>query len=121
MTELIERYFVAEWPHVAIGVPGRVGGLPRPSGRSCAHVSVWIEARHGWIYVRLWVPMHLQISGTLELVAAARHVFAGQRVVTDDGYIEIDHGERFEVGREVERDGEGPWWMSAVVFSFRIE
>jgi hypothetical protein len=115
VTQLIEQHFLTEWPAVAIGVPGRVGDPPAPSGSSCAHLSVWIgETRRGWIYVRLWVPVPLQITGTIVLVEAARHVFGGRRIVTDDGAIEIDHGERFDVGRD------GAWWMSAAVFSFRI-
>lgn len=116
MTELIQQHFLTEWPLVAIGVPGVVTGPPAPSGESRAHCSVFIgETRHGWIYVRLWVPLVVQIVGTMMLVEAARHVFANHRIQIDDGYIEIDQGERFDVGREI-----GGWWMSAVVFSFRI-
>lgn len=115
MIELIEQHFLNEWPLVAIGVPGVVRGPPVPAGESCAHLSVWIgETRRGWIYVRLWVPMVVQIAGTIVLVEAARHVFDGRQLAMDDGHINIDHGERFDVGRD------GPWWMSAAVFSFLI-
>lgn len=113
--ELIERHFKAEWPLVAIGVPGAVGDFPRPTAKTCAHCSVWIgETRHGWIYLRLWVPIEKQIEGTMLLVESARHVFDSRKISIDDGHIEIDHGERFDVGRD------GRWWMSAAVFSFRI-
>lgn len=120
-SELIRAYFRQGWPRVS-DVDFDVSGPPEPRGESLVHLQVWSglnraqlgAGRAGWAFVRIWVPLWLQISLTTELHRAAREVLEGTIIPSDDGRIQIDEGERMEIGKE------RMWWMSVVSFPFRF-
>lgn len=109
MAELIGDYFTREWPRVCPDATFAVGGPPAPRDEVFVH----LEVNTDWIYLRCWVPRVLQVSATQELHRAAREIFEGVRIPSDDGAIEFGQGEAMDVRREFR----GRWWMSAISFT----
>lgn len=115
VVELIRQHFSEEWPRLCPDSTYAIAGRPEPQDQVFVHLQVAPRVR--WVYLRCWVPLVLQIEGTLILHRAARTVFQRRTIDSDDGKIRFGSGARFDVSADGPEDC---WWMSAISFPFTL-